>query len=561
MNPIFAMFEQQVKLRPDAIAVYCGKQSVTYRQLQARAEQLRRLIPGRPGQLVSIELDRTEDFIAAMLAVLGGEMAYLPIASDCPQERKDFMLQDGNVFYRLIQGESGPLAVPAPDYDKDGGMYSETAYVVYTSGSTGRPKGMPILNSSVCNFIQGFCKRLPVCEGQTIACLTTVSFDIFFIESILPLCVGMTVAMAREDEQASPGKIAGLLKRYSVDVMQAIPSRLQILLYRDGSLACLKGLDVLMIGGEPLPLSLLQTLQTNTGARLFNLYGPTETTLWATAAELTNAREVTLGTPFDGYRVFVADGDLTPVSAGETGQICIQGPGLTPGYRNRPEQMNAHFSTGPDGEPVYLTGDLARVGPDGALVFAGRMDNQVKIRGNRVELEEIEACAMQVPGVVQAVAGIYEKDADKHLCLFYMAGEEVEQAAIAAALKNKLPGYMIPSAWQRVADFPRLPNGKVDRSGIVYQPQGQEPIQENDPLRETVKSVLAECGCSVSALDDRKSLPELGLDSVSFVRMVVELEEAFDFEFDDAKMSFDALPTLGALIEYLSCAAGQEVHS
>lgn len=440
---------------------------------------------------------------------------------------------------------------------------NEIAYIMYTSGSTGRPKGVMVRRESVYNFMEGVSEVIDFSEGRSIACLTNVSFDIFFLESIMPLMKGMKVFFATEEEQNNPKAIAALIENSQVDMLQMTPSRMQLLLNYDGDLSCLKKVKDIMIGGEAFPEKLLHTLQEKTNANIYNMYGPTETTIWSTISNLTDKDSVDIGKPIKNTRVYIVDQDLHIVSDGEIGEICIAGKGLAKGYVNNEELTKEKFCPLPDKpeENIYRTGDLGKVLPTGDLICLGRTDSQVKIRGHRIELGEIEFFINQVDGVVQAVATVAEKsECEKTIEVYYTCSKPVTHEQISDYLSKKVPAYMIPAKYYEVDSFELTPNGKIDRKKLqshnikaLDNKSSSVPTDQSDSKAfEVIAATLSESlEIPVESIKIDESLSELNLDSINFVKLVIALEAEFDFEFDDDKLLISEFPTVLSLVEYV----------
>lgn len=258
---------------------------------------------------------------------------------------------------------------------------SESAYILYTSGTTGIPKGVEVTREGLFNFIEGISEIIDFSAGKRIACFTTVSFDIFILESIMALYRGLVVVLANEDEQRNPRLMAKLIQDNEVDMVQMTPSRMQLLLNYDKELSCLKNVKEIMIGGESFPLSLLRRLKEKTNAKIYNMYGPTETTIWSTVSDLTQKDRIDIGRPIKNTEVYIVDESLSILPEGQVGEIYIAGKGLARGYVGKNDLTIEKFIYLPQKPDVrvYRTGDMGRYLPDGDLEYLGRTDNQVKI--------------------------------------------------------------------------------------------------------------------------------------------------------------------------------------
>jgi amino acid adenylation domain-containing protein len=435
--------------------------------------------------------------------------------------------------------ERNPAAVAGP---------TDLCYIIFTSGSTGRPKGVMIEHRSVVNFIRAMTAKIEFLPAKTILALTTISFDIFVLETLLPLLCGMRVVVAGEEEQRDPELLSSAAVKYGIDMLQVTPSRLRLLLNDRQNLDCLQRLEELMVGGEAFPPQVLAELKDHFRGRLYNLYGPAETTVWSTLKDLTGRERVDIGRPIANTQVYIVDNRADLVPVGVAGELCIGGDGLARGYLNHPELTIDKFvnlaakiregTRSPKNQPqtpksqiLYRTGDLARWLPDGSIEFLGRLDQQVKIRGFRIELAEIESHLNALTAAQGAVViDRTDDDGDRYLCA-YLVGQpdtsSLEVSALRGYLSRELPDYMIPAYFVRLPHLPLTPNGKLDRRALP-DPRAGYRVRQPDPQR-------------ISALLDRgqESEDELktGLlrpDTPTLERLVayfsLRLQEAF---FDD----------------------------
>ncbi|MCP5052285.1 MAG: amino acid adenylation domain-containing protein, partial [bacterium] len=376
---------------PDAYSKGTPLVQLTYSELNRQAQALATRLKKEgvsANTIVAIMVERSLEMIIGILGILKAGGAYLPVDTGFPKNRIDFMLKDSGtkiivsngLIVKKLNGSNQPTNEPA-----------NLAYVIYTSGSTGRPKGVMLRHREVHNFITGITGIIDFPARSTILALTTISFDIFVLETLLPLSRGLKVVVANEDQQQDSQLLSQLILDQGINLLQATPSRMQLLIQGSGkdSLACLERLNTIMIGGEAFPLQLLKELKSLTSARIYNMYGPTETTVWSTVKELTNTNHITVGRPIANTSIYILDSHLNPQPLNVAGDLWIGGDGLAAGYLNRPEMTNDRFQTVKT--KLYNTGDMARWLPDGNIEFIGRIDNQVKIRGFRVELGEIES--------------------------------------------------------------------------------------------------------------------------------------------------------------------------
>ena len=486
-------FEQQAAQTPDSIAVICGSFKLTYSELSIRSNQLAHRLCELgigPDRLVGLCLDRSIDMAVALLAVQKAGGAYVPIDPQYPRDRIAFMMEDSGIRV-LITTED--LLATLPSYglgticlDRDrellsrmsaepcsgGAIPDNLIYVIYTSGSTGKPKGVEITHRSVANFLASMQREPGISPRDRLLAVTTLSFDIAGLEFYLPLVTGAQLIIAPRDAVADGLALASLLESSGATILQATPITWRLLL--ESGWNGFPGLKMLC-GGEALPRDLANRL-LSCGDELWNLYGPTETTIWSTAQRVEPAPgPVPIGRPIANTEVYILDESRKLLPIGVVGELYIGGDGLARGYRARPELTEQKFVANPfhEGTRLYRTGDLARWLPNGNLDCLGRIDHQVKVRGYRIELGEIEAALQEQPDIRQAVV-IVREDApgDQRLTAYIVGAGDASDSSWAEALRAKLPEYMIPAAFVRLDAFPLTPNRKVDRK-LLPAPDGR----------------------------------------------------------------------------------------
>lgn len=507
---------------------------------------------------IAVIMQRSPKLIFIIYQLLKHGVTYIPIDSNNPVSRIEFILNESKPD--LILSDS-PITF---NYINTGeNEDSELSYILYTSGTTGKPKGVGIKQESLMNFIDGMANIIDFSANKRIACLTTISFDIFFLESIMALCKGLTVVLANEDEQRNSKLMAKFIQENAVDMIQMTPSRMQLLLNHDKELICLKNVKEIMIGGEPFPFSLLRTLQEKTTAKIYNMYGPTETTIWSTVSDLTHKDRIDIGRPIKNTEIYIVDENFSVLPNGQAGEICIAGKGLAKGYIGRDDLTAEKFIYLPQKSDVriYRTGDMGRYLTDGDLEYLGRTDNQVKIRGHRIELEEIESNLNQFESIKQSVVIALEtSETDKVLEAFYTSDNTIEFRDISNYLSSKLPDYMIPAIFKRVESFIQTSNGKIDRKRVfecveIKVNDSASEDSEIDGLGDIPKKAFE---VIVSNFDSKIGDATLetgfigaGVDSITFIKIIVALEGEFDFEFDDEMLLITAFPTIKSMLEYV----------
>lgn len=502
------LFARSVADRPGAVAVVCGDEALTYRELSAlvahAATALRRRGAG-PDTLVGIGLPRGRDQLVAVLASLACGAAYLPLDPGYPAERLAFIRSDSRLALRITARADGPGDLVPADLAPDGTdtpalppppSPDHPAYVLYTSGSTGRPKGVEVPHSALANVLGALRDHLGSRPEDRWLGLTSLSFDISAVELLLPLISGGRVVLVPEGGHRDGPALLGLVHGQGITHVQATPSGWRLLL--DAGLTGAAGLTALT-GGEALPPSLARDL-TAVSKRLVNVYGPTETTIWSSLAEpaVTDDGEVLIGEPLANTRAYVLDERLHPVPYGLPGELFLGGAGLAHGYRHRPGLTATRFVPDPYGPPgarLYRTGDLVRRRAGGGLVYVGRSDTQVKLRGHRIELGEIETRLASHPSVAQAAAAVHGADGDRRLSAYVVpAGPAPTAQELHAHLSATLPAAAVPGTYTVLDAFPLTPNGKLDRAALPEPVPDRRPAPADDGepgLDPTTEAVLA----------------------------------------------------------------------
>ncbi|MFI9288333.1 amino acid adenylation domain-containing protein [Streptomyces werraensis] len=510
---------RQAEATPEAVAVIAEDTSLTYAELEERANRLAHWLIDRgvrPESPVAVRLPRSADLVVALLAVLKAGATYVPIDPDHPRSRIDHIVEDARPVLvldadtlagadRAAHPATAPTVTVRPD---------NAAYVIYTSGSTGRPKGVSVTHRGLANFLATMRRRFPLTPRDRLLAVTTVSFDIAGLELYLPLTSGAAVVLAGKETVAQPSAVRETVRRHRVTAVQATPAFWQILLMEEPDGAA--GLRIL-VGGEALPPQLAEAL-AGQAAEVTNVYGPTETTIWSTSAPVTPGAGVpSIGTPIGNTQVYVLDARLRPVPRGVHGELYIAGDGLARGYQGRPDLTAGRFLACPFGGPgtrMYRTGDLVRWREDGRLEYIGRTDFQVKIRGFRIELGEIEHVLAEHPVVAQAVALVREdRPGDQKLVAYVVPAGKADPAGLdlaplAELLRRRLPEYMVPSAIVPLAELPTNPSGKLDRGALPAPGQGRS--QAGRAPRTPTEEVL----CELFA--DLLGREEIGIDDDFF---------------------------------------------
>ncbi|MEV0198134.1 condensation domain-containing protein [Nonomuraea sp. NPDC050691] len=496
---------RQAELRPDDVAVECAGERVTYRDLAERARRVAGDLRARgagPGSVVALRVPRSAGLPGVLLGVMLSGAAYLPIDPGLPGERVAYMLEDSGA--RLTLGDLPPAPRPAT-------LDGEAAYVLYTSGSTGRPKGVVVPHTALVNLLAGMEALLGSSPSDVWLGSTSLSFDIAGLELYLPLVTGGRLVLAGDEEARDGAALARLIAGSGVTHVQATPSGWSMLLSAGMDPAGL----VALAGGEALPLALARRLRERV-ARLLNMYGPTETTIWSTAWEVPPAPDrVSIGRPIANTTVHVLDASGGPAPVGVPGELAIGGAGVALGYLGRPELTAERFAGG-----RYLTGDRARWLGDGTLEFLGRADGQVKLRGHRIETGEIEAALESHPAVERAAVTVRGGDLVAYVAVRGVrdvperpdagAGDAglVVPEGLAGNLAAWLPAYMVPNVVVPLPALPLTPNGKVDRLALP-EPGAPEAGRGGAPRTGRERQVARIFGAVLG-------LPDVGVDDDFF---------------------------------------------
>jgi amino acid adenylation domain-containing protein/non-ribosomal peptide synthase protein (TIGR01720 family) len=553
-EPVHRLLAKQARRTPDAVALVFGEVSLSYAQLEARANRLaHRLIAMgvRPDTQVGIATERSVEMVVGLLAILKAGGAYVPIDPEYPKDRIAYMLEDSGVGLLLTQSHIAP-SIPAQagvrmieldrldletgaSVDPDVALHGDhLAYVIYTSGSTGRPKGAANRHRSLFNRLAWMQDAYALGEADTVLQKTPFSFDVSVWEFFWPLMQGARLVVAQPGDHREPGKLVDLIRRHQVTTIHFVPSMLQAFVAHEGIEAC-TSLKRIVCSGEALPAEAqAKVFERLPGTGLYNLYGPTEAAIdvthWTCQADGRN--HVAIGRPIADTKTYVLDADLNLVPQGVGGELYLGGIGLARGYLGKNGLTSERFVADPFsdmGERLYRTGDLVRWREDGQLEYLGRIDHQVKIRGFRIELGEIEAQLLAQPEVREAVAVAEQGPGGARLVGYVSAhaGQQLDTAALKTRLHASLPEYMVPGIVMALDTLPLNANGKVDRKALPQPDSVATEVYEapSTAVEQALAAIWAEL-LRVPQVGRRDNFFALGGDSILSLQIVARLRAA-----------------------------------
>jgi amino acid adenylation domain-containing protein len=596
---IHELFEAQVEKVPDATAVVFENESFTYRELNAQANQLAYYLIEKgvkPDTLVGLCVERSFEMMVGLFGILKAGGAYVPIDPSYPAARIQHMIEDSGIkdlitqtsqFEQLSLSDPGekeitngedknrvtPFCIDTAESKSVLKTYPETnlsveqlcltpshlAYVIYTSGSTGKPKGVEITHGSVINFLCSMEEEVGVSEKDKLLAITSLSFDIAVLELFLPLKAGAQIIISSSSDKMDAVKLQENIRKHQVTVLQGTPVTWQLLIDTDWR-KDEKGVFKVLSGGEALPRQLAQQLLER-NVTLYNMYGPTETTIWSTMKTITQdiTGNISIGKAIANTTVYILDSKNLPTPIGVPGELHIGGAGLARGYLKRPELTAEKFIKNPfidgpviDGpvsdEPesrLYKTGDLVRYLADGNIEYLGRMDDQLKVRGFRIELGEIEACLRSKENVKAAVVVAREDKGGVNFIVAYaiihkeenIDGSPEDDAKVIQEMRNhlrtQLPEHMIPSAFVLLDEFPLTPNGKTDKKALpapdISQQTAAKYVAPTTEIQHQLTWIWAEV-LGVEKIGIEDNFFDLGGHSLLATRVVALIRQSLQIE-------------------------------
>ncbi|WPH12564.1 non-ribosomal peptide synthetase [Variovorax paradoxus] len=550
---VIGAFERRARTQPDAVALLFDELALNYGELNERANRLsHRLIAlgVRPETKVGIAVERSVEMMVGLLAILKAGAAYVPLDPEYPEQRLAYMLEDSGVALLLTQGrirarvpgseglmvlEIDTLDVSGePGHDPCVPLHGENlAYVIYTSGSTGKPKGAAVRHGALYSCMRWMQDTYHLTEADTVLHKAPFGFDVSVWEMFWPLTAGVRLVVARPDDHRDPARLVELIQRHQITTLNFVPSMLQAFLAHDGIEASTR-LRHIICGGEAMPAATQkEALERLQGASLQNLYGPTETTIHVThwACRNDGQNQVPIGRPISQTQTYVLDAGLNLVPQGVAGELYLGGISLARGYLNRPGLTAERFVADPfdpQGGRLYRTGDLVRWSAEGQIEYLGRIDHQVKIRGLRIELGEVEAQLLAQPGVRETVVVARQGQGGTRLVGYVGSSDAIDVAQLRAALGRALPDYMVPAAIVVMKKLPLNANGKIDRKALP-EPELTGADDAYEAPEGDVEAALARCWVDVLGVPRvgrNDNFFELGGDSILSLQIVVRMRRA-----------------------------------
>ncbi|MCP3922151.1 MAG: amino acid adenylation domain-containing protein, partial [Desulfobacterales bacterium] len=484
------LFEEQASLNPNSVAVICKNKQITYKELNEKASQLA-LYLNRNGvtveTFVGIFMERSIEMVIGLLGIMKAGGTYVPLDPVYPKDRLLYIINEAELTFILtdtsVEEKLPSVNIDLLRLDNDWGKivkaskkknvrlditFDNLAYVIFTSGSTGKPKGVEVLHGGLSNFLNSMAKKPGFMRHDHMLALTTICFDISALEIYLPLITGGIVNIVPSEVSRDGIKLKKMLENSKATIIQATPSTYQMLLAADWKQ---KNPIKILCGGEPLTAKLARELLKNS-SDVWNMYGPTETTIWSSICKVSSHENISIGMPIDNTQLYILDSNLKTLPNGESGELYIGGDGLARGYLNKHDLTKDRFIKNPsdNNRRIYKTGDLARCLKNGTFECLGRIDNQVKINGFRIELAEIESVLEQKKSIQKAVVVVREDSGYKNIFAFLIANKfssELSNSNLRNVLKKFLPHYMVPTAYYYIDFFPLTLNKKIDRDKMV----------------------------------------------------------------------------------------------
>ena len=570
---ISQLFEKQVSKTPNRTAVVFENKKITYLELNEKSNQLANYLRSKgiqPNYIIGIMLPRSLELMISILGVLKSGACYIPIDPTYPEKRIEYMLENSDAKYVITTNElynnidfENIISISSEEIymqnDKNLDNINnpeDLAYVIYTSGSTGLPKGVMLKHKSLSNLCKYLNQTVDFlkegCIYKNMLSVTTSSFDIFIFETLICLQKGLKIILANDDEQRIPALLDKLIKKHHGELIQMTPSRMQILLDNLEDMPNLTSLKYIILAGEPLPIHLRDSLVKIGIKKIYNGYGPSETTIFSSFTDVTKSKKITIGKPIGNTQMYILDNDFNPVPVGIPGELYISGDGVGLGYLKKLDLTIERYIKNPfhDNQIMYKTGDLCKYDENGYIHYLGRTDNQIKIRGLRIELEEIENRILDYPNI-EKVKVIKQLVGNREIIsAYFISNKKIKIAELRRFLYTNLPKYMIPSYFTALDSFPYTLNGKIDKNALpipngVLSSDNSNYVAPKTDLEILLVSIWEEV-LNTKPIGIKDNFFELGGDSILAMNLNIKLLKITDkinyadiFEF----------PTISGLIK------------
>ncbi|MBR3141312.1 MAG: amino acid adenylation domain-containing protein, partial [Methanobrevibacter sp.] len=540
VNPfLHKRFEAQVDEKPDEIALVATDETLTYDELNKKSNRIANALIEKgvkPRSNILIMLPRNSDLIASIVGVLKAGCAFIPLDLKFPKERIEYIYENSEADYIINIDGLEPNSLSIKELLKEDNTNNtnidlepdDLAYMIYTSGSTGNPKGVMISHENACNQTEAN----PKCNYNNLLSIATIAFDTSLEDILTGITNGIKIIFANDDEIKSIVELIRLIKNEKPEVMEFTPSRLLSYLEFDEFCEVIECAKCIVMGGEQFSAQAFNEVKKYCDAAIYNSYGPTEATIASNYKEITDPENITIGKALRNYITDVRDIDGKLLPKGVMGELYIGGIGVGKGYYNMPAKTEEVYLT-IDDIPYYKSGDYAIELPDGDIDIKGRIDNQIKLRGLRIEIGEIESNISNFPNIKQNVVVIKKIRNNEHLCAYFTADEKIDKDALKAYLSERLTQYMVPTVFMQIEDMPQTPNGKTDVKALPEPKLELTYVPPKNKLEQTICAIYSSI-LDIEIVGAEDNFFEIGGTSLIASKLIIELlKQDYDVKYDD----------------------------